>query len=63
MTNDNVPGRFLVGDAFPIDLINEADCPAETAPIGFPASCILDKGHGGQHVAVGFEGQVVEVWS
>lgn len=59
---DNAPGKFHVGDAFPVDLINEADCTAVTAPAGFPAACILDAGHDGQHVAVGFEGAVVEVW-
>lgn len=60
--NDNAPGRFHVGDVFLVDLIKEADCPAEIAPIGFPAACILDAGHSGQHVAVGCEGKVVEVW-
>jgi hypothetical protein len=60
--NDNAPGQFHIGDVFPIDLINEADCPAVTAPLGFPAACILDEHHDGKHVAVGMEGKVVEVW-
>jgi len=60
--SDSKPGKFQIGDVFPVDLIGEADCPAETSRIGFPAACILDEGHDGQHVAVGFEGAVVEAW-
>lgn len=59
---DNAPGKFHVGDTFPVDLINDADCTSAVTKMGFPAACILDAGHDGQHVAVGFEGIVVEVW-
>ena len=62
MTNDNAPGKFHVGDTFPIDLLGEADCPALATKSGLIAACILDSGHDGQHIAVGFESKVVEVW-
>ncbi|PVZ55201.1 hypothetical protein [Arthrobacter sp. H-02-3] len=60
--SDNKPGTFRIGDAFPVDLVNEADCPAVDSRQAFRAFCVLDKGHGGQHVAVGAEGKVVQVW-
>lgn len=53
--------RINVGESFPLDAAHVGDCPSGFTAFGLEVSCVLDTGHGGQHVAS--DGQtVVAVW-
>jgi len=51
-----------VGEPFPLDIGHIGDCDGEFHNGPFVATCVLDTGHGGKHVAS--DGQkVIEVWA
>jgi hypothetical protein len=44
-------GLIRAGDPFPLGSSAIGCCPAETDYNGFLVACVLESGHGGQHVA------------
>ncbi|GGJ22975.1 hypothetical protein [Paenarthrobacter histidinolovorans] len=55
---------FKIGDVIPLDVLSftAAECTALAGHLGIDASCVLDKGHTGRHLAADAEMVVWAIW-